>query len=300
MKKFAILTDSCCDLTKDLRDKYDIDYTSMHYSFDEKDYVADLDWTARSPKEFYDLMRQGVRIKSSAVNSAAYVELFEKYLSQGMDILSISTTSALSNSVRASFTARDQLLEKYPQAKIICIDSCCACTGLGILCIKASMMREEGKTIEEAAGWVKENAKYINQEGTVDKLTWLKQAGRVSALSAFFGGLLNIKPLIISDIHGYNVAVEKVKGRKASIVRVAERVADEYVANDFGIFINHADCLGDAIDLRNEIMARLDVKQEDFHMGYIGPAIGASVGPGMMGVYFYGKEVTLDSKAKEE
>ena len=64
------------------------------------------------------------------------------------------------------------------------------------------MLRQEGKTLEETADWVENNKKFINQEGSVDKLSYLKQAGRVSAAAAFFGGLLNIKPMIISDVHG--------------------------------------------------------------------------------------------------
>ena len=149
--------------------------------------------------------------------------------------------------------------------------------------------------MDEIASWVNENKKFVNQEGTVDKLTWLKQAGRVSAVSAFFGNLLNVKPLVISDIHGYNVAIEKVKGRKVSLERVATRVAEEYIPNDLGIFINHADCLEDANTLKNIIKEKTGLQEEQFTMGYIGPAIGASVGPGMLGVYFLGKEVTYDS-----
>lgn len=295
MKKFVIITDSGCDLNTEVRQKYGIDYVPMHYTYDGKDFEADLDWATLPARDFYDIMRGGKRILSSAVNVSDYLTAFEKYASEGYDILSLSTTSALSTSVNSSYVARDELIKKYPDVNIVCIDTACACTGLGLLCVKASKLRAEGKSMDEIASWVNENKKFVNQEGTVDKLTWLKQAGRVSAVSAFFGNLLNVKPLVISDIHGYNVAIEKVKGRKVSLERVATRVAEEYIPNDLGIFINHADCLEDANTLKNIIKEKTGLQEEQFTMGYIGPAIGASVGPGMLGVYFLGKEVTYDS-----
>ena len=299
MRKYVIITDSGSDLKKELREKYDIDYVPMRYSYDGKDAEVDLDWKDLSASDFYDIMRNGTRIYTSAVNVDTYKKAFEKYLALGFDILSISTTAALSNSYNASCLARENLIETYPEAKIICVDPCISCAGLGLVCIKAAKLRAEGKTIEETRDWILENKKFINQEAAADKLIWLKLAGRVSAASAFFGGLLSVKPLVISDIHGNNLAIEKVKGRKASIKRIAERVADEYIPNDLGIHINHADCLEDALRLKDEIMQRIpSLKDEDFEMGYIGATIGASVGPGMIGVYFYGKEVTADATKK--
>ncbi|MBQ9117953.1 MAG: DegV family protein [Clostridia bacterium] len=299
MKKFVIITDTSCDMQKELREKYDIEYVAMRYIYNNRDIEANLDWIHLPPKDFYDIMRGGTRIRTAAVNTQAYVEAFEEYLKQGYDVLSISTAVALSTSVNSAKAAKEELQPKYPDSKIICIDSCNACGGLGILCMKASKLRAEGKSIEEAAAWVEENKKYINQEGTVEKLIWLKQAGRVSAASAFFGDLLAVKPLICSDIHGYNVPVEKVKGRKRSLARVAERVAENYLPNDMGISIRHADCLEEAIALKEDIQKRLGLADEQFDINYIGPAIGASVGPGMVGVYFLGKEVTLDSLAEK-
>ena len=295
MSKFIILTDSSCDLDKEIRDKYQIEYVPMHFSIDGKDYDADLDWKTISVKDFYDTMRKGTRIFTAQVNAEEYKIVFEKYLSEGYDILSISCSSGLSASVKASYVARDEMLEKYPDRKIICIDSLISCAGVGILTIRASELRQEGKSIEEVAAWVEENKLNIRQEGTVDKLSFLKQAGRISAAAAFFGGLLSVKPIVISDVKGRNVSVEKVKGRKESIKRIAERVAERYLPVDYkGIFILHADCYEDAQLLKAEIMAKVDISEEDIHFGYIGPIIGASCGPGMMGVYFYGDKETYD------
>lgn len=293
MKDFVIVTDSCSDLDKARREKYGIDYIPMHMICDGKEYKADLDWGDLSVNEFYDMMRKGSVFKTSQVTAEQYTEAFENYIQSGKDILSISCSSGLSNSYNESLKVKDSLIKKYPDSKIICIDSLNSCNGLGLLCVTASDMRKEGKSIEEIASWLNQNKLKMNQECTVEKLTYLKQAGRVSAASAFFGGLLSVKPIIISDVKGNNNAVEKVKGRRTSIERIAERVRDEYEKTPYQrIFFGHADCEGDMLLLKEAVLSKIDTDGVPIDTGYIGPIIGASAGPGTIAVYFYGKEVT--------
>ncbi|MBQ3220145.1 MAG: DegV family protein [Clostridia bacterium] len=299
MKKFVIISDSCSDLDKSLREKYDIDYIPMHFSYDGKEFKADLDYKEISFTEFYDLMREGKRIKTAQINANEYLSVFEKYVKEGYDVLSLSCSSALSHSVDESFKARDELIKKYPESKIICVDTLNACFGLGLLCIRASELRAEGKSIEETAKWIEENKKTVNQECTVDTLKYLKQAGRVSAASAFFGGLLSVKPIIISDVTGINAAVEKVKGRNNSIDRLVERFKDEYRSCPYQkVRVVHADGESDAKILMERVKDAIPDKDVEITLGYIGPIVGATVGPKTIAVYFYGKEVTFNSKAQ--
>lgn len=299
MKKYIIITDSCCDLEKELRDQYDIHYVPNTYSYDGKTFESSLDFEGTTVKDFYDIMRNGTRIITSQVNSICYREAFEKAILEGYDVLSISTSGGLSSSFKASCVVRDELLNKYPESKIICIDTLRACLGQGLLCIRASELRNEGKTIEEVADWIEKNKLTVHQEGTVDKLIYLKQAGRISAASAFFGGLLNIKPLIISDIHGKNVAVEKVKGRRASFIRIAERIKERITDVPYQrIFIGHADCIEDALEFKEILANTIDISNIDVRISYIGQMIGSTVGPGMIGIYYYGVAETYNSEEK--
>lgn len=294
MKKFVIITDTGCDLEKSFREQYDIEYVPMHYSLDGKDYVADLDWAQISAPDFYQYMRDGKRFITAQVNVATYKSAFKKFLDEGYDILSLSTSSNISASVEASRVARAEILQEYPEAKIICVDTLRACYALGILVLRASELRAEGKTIEETAEWIETHKNTVNMIGSVDKLTYLKQAGRVSAASAFFGGLLNIKPIIIADAKGRNFAIEKVKGRKVSLNRIAELVKEAYEDLDYQrICISHADCLDEAKELQQLVEEKLG-KKLDVHIGYVGCAVGSAVGPGMLGVYLFGKEVTTN------
>lgn len=294
MRKYVILTDTGSDLDKCFRQQYDIEYVPMRYSVDGVDYAADLDWENFSAKEFYDMMRNGKRFITAQVNVATYKKAFEKYLAAGYDVLSVSTSSEISASINASRVAREEVLKEYPDGKIVCVDSLRACYALALLCIRAAELREEGKTIEETAAWIEENRLTVNMIGSVDKLTYLKQAGRVSAASAFFGGLLNIKPIIIADAKGRNFALEKVKGRKNSFNRIAEMMKENFKDVPYQrVMISHADCLEEAEELKKLCYEKLG-KEVEVHIGYVGSCVGASVGPGMIGVYFFGKEVTIN------
>ena len=293
MKKFVIYTDSCSDLTKEERQKYDIQYMKMYLVTDGVTSYADLDWTEEEINDFYQKIRDGVRTKTAQITWNEYEEVFEKEILAGNDVLSISCSAALSASVLASFKARDELLKKYPDAKIICIDSLTSARTLGLLVITAAQLRAEGKSIDEVAAWIEEHRLEANQEATPEKLTYMKAAGRVSAASAFFGGLLNIKPIIISDVKGRNLAVEKVKGRRTSLVRIAERVAERYEDVPYqNVSICHAVSPDDAEILRQEIVARIPALEGKITTSWIGPIIGATCGPGIVAAFFYGKKVT--------
>lgn len=297
MENFIILTDSCSDLNKSVREQYQIEYLPMHFSENGKDYDADLDWGEISFSDYYNKMRNGTRFITAQVNVSQYKEVFERYVKEGFGILSVSCSSKLSASVRASEQAREEILKSYPEAKIYCVDSLISCAGLGMICINASKLRSEGKSLEEVAAWVEENKLNFRQEATVEKLTWLKQAGRVSAASAFFGGLLNVKPIIISDAIGQNFAVEKVKGRKVSFARLVERMKGAYDGGKYPeIVVAHGDCEEEAKELKEMVVAALGVDESLVRIDCIGPIIGASCGPGVISLYYYGSKVTENAE----
>lgn len=294
MRDFVIVSDSCCDLEKSVREKYGVEYIPMRMIYGDTDIPASLDWEQVSSKQFYDMMRDGVRIHTALITTEEFKEAFEKYIAQGKDIIYIACSSALSNSFKSSLPARDALLKQYPESKIYCIDSRNACLGLGIIVLTAADLRAEGKTIEEVAAYIEEHKQEVNQFATVESLNYLKRAGRVSTTSAVFGGLLQVKPIIISDTDGQNVAVEKVKGRKNSLVRLADLFKETYRENPHQrVFVVHADCPDGAEELKKLVEERLPDKSVPIYTAGIGPIIGATVGPGTLAVYCYGKEVTF-------
>ena len=300
MADFVIITDSSCDADKSIREKYGFEYICNRFYYKDVEYYGDPDWNCMPIKEFYDFIREGNRIFTSQISSQQCEELFEKHLQAGKDVLFLTCPAVLSATAEVGCHTAEKMQAKYPDRKAIHIDTTTCSGGLIILAIMASKMRAEGKGIEEVAEAIRYHKKFINQEGSVESLSYLKRAGRISATAAFFGNLFNVKPMVISDIHGYNVAVEKVKGRKNSLVRAVERTAQEYDGSVFkDIYITNADCVEEAEEVKAMLMEKLNLTADEVHLCTLNAVMGASVGPGMIGIYCYGKEVTYDSKASK-
>ena len=288
-----VFIDSTGDLTKELRTKYDIDYFPMTVSIDDRQIVASLDYDqGLTIKDFYDVMRNGKRVFTSQVPNPVFEEGFERVLSQGNDILYIACSGKLSASVRAAEVIAKKFRAKYPDRRIEVIDALISGFGQGEMAIRASMLLREGKTLDEVVAWIEENKLKFNQFGVVETLKYLKQAGRVSASSAFFGNLFAVKPIIISTRNGENLAAYKVKGQKAAWKEAARLTVEaaEDIENKT-VYVSHADNLEGAEYLKEEILKL--AKPKEVFVADLGPIIGASVGPGTVISYVFGKEVTI-------
>ena len=295
MSDYVILADSTCDLGKALRKKYDIGYVQMNYVIDDKEYPADLDWGIHSCHEFYDLMRGGKRVRTTQVARETYVKEFKKHLDEGKDIVYIACSSALSGSINLAMLIARELEEEYPGRKLYCIDSLCSSLGQGSMVIRAAEMRAAGKPADEVAKAIEETKLKVNQCGTVDSMEYLRRAGRIKASKAFFGNLFGIKPLIISDCIGQNYAFKKVKGALTAKKEIAAHIA-ENVENAEGqcLYLTHADVPESVEQLKDEILKVAPFAS--VHIEPIGPIVGASVGPGTIIAFCYGKEVTIEGK----
>lgn len=284
MKEYVILTDSCSDLGKDMRESLGIDYVQMNIVYDGKELPASLDWDLYTPAELYNIMRGGTRVTTNQVPVQTFNTAFTKYLEEGKDIVYIGCSSALSGSVNTGKVVADELAEKYPDNKIYVIDSLNSCLGEGLMVIDAAKMRAEGKTAEEVAAYIEANKLKYQQFCAVDDLTYLKRAGRVKASAAFFGNLFGVKPILISNRQGENLAVKKIKGRKNSLDEIVNMVKSSIVAPETQtVAVVHADCIKDAEYLKDKIKSEIGVKE--VYVNYIGPIIGASAGPGTVAIY---------------
>ena len=292
---FIILTDGISDLDKDLREKYNIEYIPFMISCDNengKEYTATLDWESFSAKEYYDRMRKGDQFRTTQIQIIAYEEYFTKYLSHGKDVLYVAVSSGLSGSYNASLLARDSVLEKFPDRKIVCVDTLRASGALGLMTIKAAQMRDEGKSMKEIEAWLLDNRLCYHQYGTVEDMVYLKRSGRITGVQHIMSKVLNIKPIIISNTKGENVSLTKVRGRKKALNKQIELLKENVIEPENNtLFIVHGDCLDVAEELRDDILK--EVKFKDAIINTINPTVGATTGPGMIGVYFYGKKVVI-------
>lgn len=292
MTNFSLITDSCSDLGKDVRDKYDIGYVKMNITYGDNELPASLDWDLYTPKELYDIMRGGTRIMTTQVPTQEFMSVFENELKAGRDVVYIGCSSALSGSVNTGVVVANDLMEKYPANKVYVVDSLNSCLGEGLMVIDAAEMRLAGKSAAEVAAYFEENKLKYLQFCAIEDLTYLKRAGRVNASSAFFGKLLGIKPILISNKAGENFALKKIKGRKPSldeIVKMAKEAAVD-VTNQT-VAIVHADCEADAEYLKSRVESEL--KPKSVYVNCIGPIIGASAGPGTVAIYLRGEKVDV-------
>ena len=290
MRPVKIVTDSCSDIPKILREQYDIDYMLCNTVRDNKETPANLDWELYSPKEFYDILRSGERVTTTMVIPTEFKRYFRTEVEKGNDIVYIACSSKLSGSVNAGKVEAEAVLKDFPDATICCVDSLNACLGETVVAIKAAELRDAGKSAKEIEKELLPMRNNVNQFVTVDTLNALKAAGRVTGSSAYFGNLLGVKPIIISDKSGNNTPIKKVKGRlnslKEIVALMAEGVKD---IEDPVVYIAHADCEEDAKD--TEEMLKEAIPGVKTVITYIGPIIGASIGAGAIGVFAYGKSI---------
>lgn len=294
MKDFVVLADSTCDLDKDTREQYGIEYVAMNYIVDEKEYVASLDWDTHSVKEFYDFMRGGKRVFTTQVPKNVYYDKFKEIIEAGKEVVYISCSSALSSSINTAQVVANELKEEYPDAGVFCVDSLISSLGQGYLLMEASRLRSQGKSAEETAKHIEDIRLCVNQCGTVSSMEYLRRAGRIKASKAFFGNLFGVKPLIISDRKGQNYAYKKVKGTTNARAAIAQHIADAANGVYDKVYISHADCIEEAEILRDELLKAAPFKE--VKMSTIGPIVGASVGPGTVIVFCYGNEVTIEGE----
>lgn len=293
MNKIKIITDSCSDLTVELLEKYDIDYAKMNTVLEGKTSEALLSWTAQDVKNFYDIMRMGTRITTTQVPVEEFQRVFTKYLDQNMDIIYIACSSKQSGSVNtAAVLAKNELAAKYPNNKIYCIDSLNASMGEGLLAIEAAKMASEGKAIEEINEKILAIRKNVNEYATVHTLEWLRKAGRVKATAAFFGNLMGVKPILIADREGNQVGFKKVKGRQTSFNEIVKLMKEalEDPANQT-VYLLHGDCPEEEVEQLKELIQK-EISPKEIYVSFIGPIIGASCGPNVVGLWAWGKEVT--------
>ncbi len=294
MRPVKILTDSCSDLPKELRDRYDIDYCKMNTSYEGKETPASLDWEYYTPQELYGLMREGNRVFTTQVPEAEFTAKFTEYLEKGFDIIYIACCSKQSGSVNTGAVVGLKLMEKYEGSVVYSIDSLNACIGEGMLAIRAAEYRDQGMDATQIKDKLALDLKTVNEYVTVHSLDALKRAGRVKASSAFFGNLLGVKPILIADKAGNKAAMKKVKGRKASMQEIVNLLKETIVEPEKQtVYVLHADCPDEAKELEQMVREAIP-NVKDTYITYIGPIIGASIGPDAIGVWAFGQEVTFE------
>lgn len=282
---YVLLTDSCCDLTNEQLAALDVQSLPLELIMDGNPIMSDeLDI-----EEFYEKLRKKGSLTTSAITFERFYECFEAILKEGKDLLYLGFSSGLSGTYNAAFVASQELAEKYPERKVLTVDTLCASLGQGLFVHLAAKNRLEGMSIDELYEWAKEKRFNLCHWFTVDDLFFLKRGGRVNAATAVMGTMLAIKPVLHVDFKGKLVNVSKVKGRRAAMDTLVENLKKTVIAPETQImYICHGDCIADAEYVAKRMKDELGVPE--VIIGYTGPVIAAHSGPGTLAVFYLGTE----------
>ncbi|NLJ97387.1 MAG: DegV family protein [Clostridiales bacterium] len=288
MNDFVITADSNSDLLDLYIKENNIGIIPHYYDLEGVTYGDEINLT---PKEFYDKMREGKMPTTMASNPQVIRDTFQKYIDQGLDILHISFSSALSGGCSNVVSGARDICEENPGAKIIVVDTLNVSLGEGMFVMKAVQMKKEGKSIDDIASWLEKHKMEFCVRFTVDDLFHLQRGGRISKTTAIIGSMMSVKPILYVNEEGKLVALTSSRGRKKSLNTICNQMIEsmgKFKDDKDMVCIAHGDALEDANYLAKLVKEALPHKE--IIINTVSPSIGAHSGPGAIGLCFMGEK----------
>ncbi len=290
MKDYVITCCSTVDLTNDFLEENNVKYLEFKYLLNEKEYFDDMGKSI-SPKEFFKQIENGAMPTTSQNNSDRYIKFWEPILKKGNDIIHVTLSSGISGSYNSARLAKQYLEEKYPDSKLIVIDSLGASSGSGLIVSYLIDMKKEGKTIEECEQWALDNVLNVHYWFTSTDLTSYRRGGRISSTSFFVGTLLKICPVMNVDTSGRLIPRKKIRTKEKSIkelLNCMEEHAKNGLNYDGKCYICNSDCEEDANKLKQMVEEKFVKLKGKVKIFNIGAVIGSHSGPGTVAIFFLG------------
>ncbi len=295
MKKFEILADMTCDLGREFTEKYDLRLLPGHLKFPgDVEMPAFVEWEKISKADFYAALKKDPDGFSTAPpNSREFADAMEEVVRDGTQLLVMTISSGISGAYGFAVTARDSVLEKYPNAEISVVDTMRFGPGFGLMVVYAAMLREEGKTLAEVTEYLENNKNRFHQAGWLDDLSFVAKKGRLTHAKAFFGTLAGVKPIGEFDYNGLTTVIGKAKGTKAAYAALLDYI-EKTVENpeDQIFFIAQTNRMPQAEEYRRLIDEKFHPKA--IFINDVFPSCGINIGPGLMAAYYMGKPISQD------
>ena len=284
---FAVFADGSANLPRKMLDG--IELLPDEYTIDGEVQVYEGNVDDFDGHAYYEGLRNGRIVRTSLLNTHLFLTRFAPILERGLDIIYVSMSSGISGTYQAAVTAARELMETYKERFVHIVDSKGCDFGSGLLAIQAAELSRAGESAREASRILDEDVPHMCQYFTVDDLNFLKKTGRVSGVTAKIGTLLNIKPILFGDSTGHIVSSQIVRGRiKAIDALIQKYIEKRQNLSKPVVCISHGDCPDDANRLVDGI--RTVTPDADITVCQHEPFSGAHVGPGMLGLFFKGKE----------
>lgn len=286
----AFFCDTDCELNYKVAEELGIkNIIRMPYTICGEEKLADLG-EDYDPKDFFGKVRAGNIPITSALNPEDYKRYFEPFYQRGEDIFYVSFSSEMSGTFNYMEMALKELNAQYPGVKFTRYDTKSICMGAGILVYAAAKkFLQEGKSVEQVCAELDKIRDIADISIVVDDLQHLKRGGRLTAMKAIIGSILNMKPIIKLTKKGTLIPVSTVPGRNKALTTVInEVVSTATLLDEYPIVVLNADCREEADRVTAKIQAALPnatIWQYD-----VGPVIGAHCGPGTIGICYFGAE----------
>ena len=286
---------SCCsaaDLTKEHFESIDVHYICMHFMLDGVSYPDDLGQTLPAD-EMYARMANGASTSTSQINISEYVDYFSAFCEQGKDIVHVSLSSGISGTYGSATNAALIVKERYPEREIYVVDSLGASSGYGLIMDTAAAMRDSGLSAKELADWIVANRLRLHHWFFSTDLSSYVRGGRISKTAAFFGGVLQICPLLNMDNLGRLIPRKKIRTKKNVIKEIVAMMvanADKGTDYDGKCYISMSACREDAQAVADLVEAKFPKLNGKVEINNVGGLIGAHTGPGTVALFFWGGE----------
>lgn len=276
------MADSTCYLPKEYIDKYKVSIVSLNVLLNGQSYRE----TDITNEWFYKEMAKSSEIPTSSQPSIEDVyNCMENLVKDGHDIVGIFLSSDMSGTFSTSNLVKEMILEKYPNANIVCLDSKSNCMQAGYAVLEAAKASFDGKSLDEViniANNVINNSKFIF---VPDTLEYLKKGGRIGGAAALFGSLLKIRPILTVE-DGKTTVFTKVRTKKKAVDKIVETILEQNKKSSIkGLIVHHINCEDEGLELASRLKNELNLSEVKIQS--IGPIIGLHVGPGSIGVAYH-------------
>ncbi len=293
VKKFAISTDSTCDLYASEIEEKCLYFLPLNFTLTDKQGVItehqDTFTKEEEYKEYYDKLRAGIMSKTSMNNPFAHEEHFRKMAKDGVkNAIHFTISYGLCRTVDVARESVKEVQKEFPDFNCLCVECSTTTIGQGMLVNIAVDFRDNGKTLEETYEFIENNKQKIQHFVIADSLMFLMRGGRISAVKAVVGTMLNVKPIIVFGKDGKLVNYKKGKGTRKAISDVVEEFS-KYTLNAGcdKVIIGHTDNIEMATLLQSKLKERYNV---DAEIRMIGPVIGSHLGPNAVAYIFMSNE----------
>lgn len=286
---YQLITDSCCDLPYSLLDQHQVHLIPMEVQIDQNFFEDDLGRNF-DQAAFLARLQEGALPSTSQISPNKYMEHFRPFLDQGKDILYIAFSSGLSGSYQSALQARSILLEEFPDANLLILDSLSASGGLGMLVLEACHLRDQGLSLQDLQVRLQLLQPKIQHWFTVDDLGHLYKGGRVSRTSAALGGLLQVKPILSVSQGGKLIPIDKVRTRKKSLHHLAQKAIQGADA-DSSFIITLSGDLEAGQTVKDLILQARPQAQVSIYP--LGPTISSHTGYGCLALFFKGQDLKV-------